>query len=222
MSSSPGAARRIASRARCTMPSGAWRREPTASFDSGMPNSRTAGTPTSASRRHSSAARSTDSWATPGMLGTGRSTPLPGHHEQWLHELRCRRRASRAPAGGALRSAAAAAGGRRGSDSSPLLALCDRARLCKNARPARRQGRRRVVGRDRPPPTSRPHAPSRPSPARCRRRPARPSARTPSAPTSSTKCRTVELLVNVSASTSTSRRAPRTARASASAGVTAR
>ena len=87
---------------------------------SGRPNSRTAGTPTSASRRHSSAARSTDSWATPGMLGPARSHAAAGRHEQRLDELRGRHVGLAHQPAEALRSAAAASGGRRGSDSSPF------------------------------------------------------------------------------------------------------
>src|SRR5690606_42000095 len=78
ITTSSGTASLMAATARCTTPSSAYARLPTSSFDSGTPNRRTAGIPSSAASTASRTTSSTDVCATPGIDDTGRRTPDPG------------------------------------------------------------------------------------------------------------------------------------------------
>ena len=67
----------MARTARGTGPCGSHAADPSASFDAGSPNSRTAPTPSARAAAASRTASSTDSWNTPGIDDTARRTPVP-------------------------------------------------------------------------------------------------------------------------------------------------
>src|SRR5918996_2492443 len=95
-STSPGTRSRSDRKARWTMPSSSYAPEAASSFSSGMPKSRTAGTPSRCASSASSQRRSTERWAMPGRPSSGRSTPSPGQTKSGSTKSSSESRVSRA------------------------------------------------------------------------------------------------------------------------------